>query len=50
MIVQLVIANSSNKYSRRHNKGGIINATKAVVKRSILMQITARAKAASGFH
>jgi hypothetical protein len=62
MIVQYggVVSSTNNRNlnSNRNNhnsnlskeKDGTINATKAVVKRSILMQITARAKVASGFH
>jgi hypothetical protein len=43
--------NSSNSNNSIHNnKDDIINVTKAAAKRSILMQITARAKAANGFH
>jgi hypothetical protein len=54
------MVNSSN-YSSNHNsnkdshhsnlhKDDIINAAKVAAKKSILMQITARAKAANGFH
>jgi hypothetical protein len=39
---------SSNHNNKR--KDDIINVTKVVARKSILMQITARAKAASGFH
>jgi hypothetical protein len=39
----------SNHSSRRHNKDDTLNVAKAVVRKSILMQIT-RAKAANGFH
>jgi NADPH-dependent curcumin reductase CurA len=41
---------NSSKDSSNHNKDDIINVTKAVVRKFILMQITARAKAANGFH
>jgi hypothetical protein len=41
---------NSNKYSNNHNnKGDTTNVTKAVARKSILMQIT-RPKAANGFH
>jgi hypothetical protein len=55
MIVQYREISRSNhtnkdKYSnRRHNKGAITCAIKAVVKKSILMQIT-KARAANSFH
>jgi hypothetical protein len=40
---------SNHNHNNSQNKGDIINVTKAVVRKSILMQIT-RAKAANGFH
>jgi hypothetical protein len=50
MIVQYVeISRNSNKDSSRHNKYGIINVTKAAVRKSTLTQIP-KAKAASLFH
>jgi hypothetical protein len=51
----VIIVNSSNHYSnkynksRHNNKSDIINVTKGVARKSVLMQIT-RAKAANGFH
>jgi ribosomal protein S17 len=56
MIVQYgrVVVSSSNynnkNSSNSKHKGDIINVAKVAAKKSILMQITARAKAASGFH
>jgi hypothetical protein len=41
---------SSNHNNSRYSKDDIINVTKAAAKRSILMQITARAKLANSFH
>jgi hypothetical protein len=41
-------SNRSNDNNNRHNKGDIINVTKAVARKSILMQII-KARAASGF-
>jgi hypothetical protein len=40
---------NSNNHRSHNNKDDIINVTKAVARKSILMQITARAKAANGF-
>jgi hypothetical protein len=42
-------SNQSNHNNRRHNKDDIC-VTKAAARKSILIQITARAKAANGFH
>jgi hypothetical protein len=49
MIVQY--GKASNKYSHNnnHSKGDIINVARVVDRKSILMQITARAKVKNGF-
>jgi hypothetical protein len=48
MIVQHGEINSSNKNHNNKYKGDIINVTKTVVRKSILMQIT-RTKAANAY-
>jgi hypothetical protein len=42
-------SNHNHNHNNSQNKGDIINVTKAVVRKSILMQIT-RAKVGNGFH
>ncbi|MFL6316652.1 MAG: hypothetical protein ACJ71K_10775 [Nitrososphaeraceae archaeon] len=42
-------SNRSNYLNSRHNKGDIINVTKVVVKKSILMQTT-KARATNRYH
>jgi hypothetical protein len=55
MIVQygrVVLNNSNNRsnQSRTHNKGDTIAVVKVAARKSILMQITTKVKAANGFY